>query len=193
MSTLTYHIAQVSLIVLLSTSFMADAQQTSGSDRTEISTSLQGPTKPVTAQTFATQAAIIGKAEIELGQLAMRNGQDASVKDYGQRMVKDHTAADAQLKTIAGKENLALPTELDAEHRAVRQKLSSLTGADFDVAYRAEMAKGHDRAVALFEAASQTPTLPEELRQFAASTLPTLQQHQEKAHSLGEDDHSAHR
>src|SRR3954471_21096006 len=129
-----------------------------GPSEDTLQTSIKGPTKPVTAQTFASQAAIISKAEIELGQLAVRNGKDPSVKQYGQRMVKDHTAADSQLKPIAAKENLTLPPDLDAEHRAIRQKLSSLQGEDFDVAYRAEMAKGHDRAVALFESAAQTTT-----------------------------------
>ena len=46
------------------------------------------------------------------------------------------------------------------------------------------MANGHDKAVALFESASQQPQMPGELKQFAASTLPTLEQHQEMAHSL---------
>ena len=151
-----------------------------------MSASQRGPTQPVTAQTFASQAATIGKAEIELGQLAMQNGKDASIKQYGQKMVKDHTAADAKLKSIAAKDNLTLPSDLDAEHKAVKQRLSSLKGEEFDAAYRAEMAKGHDTAVALFESASQTNTLPDDLRQFAASTLPTLQQHQDMAHSLGE-------
>ena len=145
------------------------------------------PATPVTAQTFASRAATMSQAEIEFGQLARKNGQDESVKTYGQRMIKDHTAADAKLKAIAAKENLTLPTNLDAEHRTAKAKLASLHGEAFDAAYRAEMAKGHDRAVALFASASQATTLPSDLRQFAASTLPTLQEHQKLAHSLGED------
>lgn len=138
----------------------------------------------LTAQSFATKAATIGKAEIELGQLATRNSEDKNVQKFGQQMVKDHTAADAKLKSIASQENLVLPTDLDAEHKAVKQRLSALKGDAFDAAYGAEMAKGHDKAVALFESASKSTTLPEELRQFAASTLPTLRAHQEQAHSL---------
>jgi putative membrane protein len=48
------------------------------------------------------------------------------------------------------------------------------------------MANGHDKAVALFESASQQAQMPGELKQFAASTLPTLQEHKEMAHSLHE-------
>ncbi|HKS57555.1 MAG TPA: DUF4142 domain-containing protein [Steroidobacteraceae bacterium] len=142
--------------------------------------------KAVTPQSFASQAAIIGKAEIELGQLAMKNTQDASVRTYAERMVKDHSAADKKLQAIAAKENLQLPKTLDPEHEALKTQLQGLKGEDFDRAYSKAMASGHDKAVALFESASQQTTMPPELKQFAASTLPTLEQHQEMAHSLHE-------
>jgi putative membrane protein len=140
--------------------------------------------KTVTPQSFATQAAVIGTAEIELGQLALQNSQDTAVRVYAQRMVKDHQAADAKLKKIAGAENLTLPQSLDAEHQALKQKLSDLTGEAFDREYAKAMAKGHDKAVALFESASQAAQMPSELKEFAAATLPTLKQHMEMAHEL---------
>ena len=142
--------------------------------------------KAVTPESFASQAAIIGKAEIELGQIALKNAQDEGVRKYAQRMVKDHGAADKKLKAIAAKENLQLPQSLDAEHESLKIKLQSLKGEDFDRAYMNAMAKGHDKAVALFESVAQQPQMPGELKQFAASTLPTLEQHKEMAHSLHE-------
>ena len=148
----------------------------------------QGATtmKSVTPQSFASQAAVIGKAEIELGQIALKNTQDEGVRKYAERLVKDHSAADKKLKAIAAKENLQLPQSLDPEHEALKSKLQSLKGEDFDRAYLKAMANGHDKAVALFESASQQPQMPEDLKQFAASTLPTLEQHKEMAHSLHE-------
>ena len=140
--------------------------------------------RTVSPQSFAMQAAVIGKAEIELGQLAQEKSQDQSVREYAQRMVKDHEAADAKLKQIAGQKNLMLPDSLDAEHAALKEKLSSLKVAAFDREYVKAMAKGHDKAVALFEAASQAPQMPAELKEFAASILPTLKQHDAMAHSL---------
>jgi putative membrane protein len=142
--------------------------------------------KAVTPESFASQAAVIGKAEIELGEMALKNTQDEGVRKYAERMVKDHSAADKKLKAIAAKENLQLPQSLDPEHQALKTKLQSLKGEEFDRAYVNAMAKGHDKAVALFESASQQPQMPGELKQFAASTLPTLEQHQEMAHSLHE-------
>jgi putative membrane protein len=140
--------------------------------------------KSVTPESFASQAAIIGKTEIELGQIALKNTQNADVRKYAERMVKDHSAADKKLKAIAANEDLQLPQSLDQEHQSLKTKLQGLKGEDFDREYVNAMAKGHDKAVALFESASQQAQMPAELKQFAASTLPTLEQHKEMAHSL---------
>jgi putative membrane protein len=142
--------------------------------------------KSVTPQSFASQAAVIGKAEIELGQIALKNTQDENVRTYAERMVKDHSAADQKLKAIAAKQNIQLPQSLDPEHQSLKTKLQGLKGEEFDRAYAQAMAKGHDKAVALFESASQQAQMPDDLKRFAASTLPTLEQHKEMAHSLHE-------
>jgi putative membrane protein len=144
--------------------------------------------RTVSPQSFATQAAVIGQAEIELGQLAAQKSQDKDVREYAQRMVKDHKAAAAKLEQIAKQTNLLLPESLDAEHEALKAKLSALQGDAFDREYAKAMAKGHDKAVALFEAASQASPMPAELKEFAASTLPTLKEHDKLAHSLNADE-----
>jgi putative membrane protein len=151
-------------------------------DRTRTTQSPMSRT--VTPQSFATQAAVIGRAEIELGQLALQQTQDQGVRDYAQRMVKDHQAAAAKLQQLAGQESLDLPQSLDAEHEALKAKLSDLQGAAFDREYARAMAKGHDQAVALFESASQASQMTPELKEFAAATLPTLRQHMAMAHEL---------
>lgn len=165
---------------------MPDRTTPGATDRAAMPAPDRGTTKTVSPQSFATQATVIGKAEIELGQLAMQKSQDENVRKYAQRMVNDHTAADAKLKKIATQENLSLPQTLDPDHQAVKQKLSSLQGEAFDREYAKEMAKGHDKAVALFESASQAPQMPAQLKEFAATTLPTLEKHREMAHSLHE-------
>jgi putative membrane protein len=140
--------------------------------------------KAVTPESFASQAAVIGKAEVELGQIALKNSKDEGVRKYAERMVKDHGAADKKLTAIAAKQNMQLPKALDQEHESLKMKLQGMTGEQFDREYVKAMAKGHDKAVALFESASQQPAMPADLKQFAASTLPTLEQHKEMAHSL---------
>lgn len=143
--------------------------------------------KGVTPQSFASQAAVLNKAEIELSQLALKNTKNEETRIFAERMIKDHTAASEKLKKIAQAKNISLPQSLDAEHKATQQKLASLEGDAFNRAYRQEMAKGHDKAVALFESAAQDKQMPEELREFAASTLRTLKDHQEDAHDMHEE------
>ena len=55
--------------------------------------------KPLTAQSFATQVTVINKAEIELGEMALKSSKDAVVQKFAQRMIDDHTSADKQLKS----------------------------------------------------------------------------------------------
>lgn len=162
----------------------ADAESSSVSTPHQREVTDVGKAKSLTPESFASQAAIIGKAEIELGQIALRNTKDEDVRKYAERMIKDHNAADKKLKTIAANENLKLPQSLDREHESLKMKLQGMTGEDFDREYVKAMAAGHDKAVALFESASQQPQMPVELKQFATSTLPTLEQHKEMAHSL---------
>lgn len=71
-----------------------------------------GSMMPVTSQSFVTQAATTDMAEIELGQLAMKNSKDDAVKKFAQQMVKDHTASSTKLKALASKDNLTLPKAL---------------------------------------------------------------------------------
>jgi putative membrane protein len=143
-----------------------------------------GAMKRVDSQSFVSQAATTDMAEIDLAQLAMSKTEDDSVRKFASQMVKDHTATSTKLKGIAAKNNLTVPTTLDPEHAAVKTKLTKLSGKEFDAAYGMEMAKGHDKAVALFESASQAPAVADDLKSFASSTLPDLRKHQSMAHGL---------
>lgn len=154
---------------------------TAGADRTGASMKSMSP------ESFASQAAVLNKAEIELSQLALKNTKNEETRLFAERMIKDHTAASKKLEKIAQEQSISLPKSLDAEHQATKQKLASLEGDAFNREYRKEMAKGHDKAVALFESASQDKQMPEELREFAASTLRTLEDHQEDAHDMHEE------
>lgn len=140
----------------------------------------------MTPESFASKAAVMNKAEVELSQLALKNTKNEETRLFAERMIKDHQATEEKLKKVAQQENISLPQSLDAEHQATKQKLSTLQGETFDREYRKEMAKGHDRAVALFESASQSEQMPEALRDFAASTLRTLESHQDRAHDMYE-------
>lgn len=125
---------------------------------------------------FMKNAAIGGAAEVELGTLATQRASRPAVRDFGAKMVKDHGAMNAELATLAKSKGVDVPTALDPAHQAVRDRLMSLQGSDFDRAYMQEMVKDHTQDVAEFEKASQTAS-DSELRGWAAAKLPTLREH----------------
>ena len=128
------------------------------------------------SDTFVTKAAQGGMAEVKLGELATKNASNQSVKQFGQRMVDDHSKANDQLKSIASKKSITLPSDVSAKQQADYDKLSKLNGAAFDRAYMMMMVKDHKEDVAEFEKASRMETDPD-VKSFASSTLPTLQEH----------------
>src|SRR4028119_935998 len=80
-------------------------------------------------QKFAMNAAEGSMLEIQAGQLAVKNASSQAVKDFGQRMVTDHTKASQQLTQIASQKAMTLPKELSADHRQHRDQLPQEHGA----------------------------------------------------------------
>lgn len=135
-------------------------------------------------ESFVKKAAVAGRAEIELSKLALEKTSTPQIREFAQRMVKDHTAAATELKTIAQSKNIAVPSELDKEHEQTAEKLRNLNGADFDAAYVDAMQKDHEKAVNLFTAAAADEKLDKQLQQFASKTLPILRGHQHDVHGM---------
>lgn len=135
------------------------------------------PTGRMTADAkFAMMAAMGGMAEVEMGRLAAQRGGSEDVRQYGQRMVDDHTRANEELMRVASAKGMTLPTAPDPKHRAEAQKLSALAGERFDREYVKMMIKDHKKTLSEFqkEAARGADA---ELKAFAAATLPALQEH----------------
>lgn len=125
---------------------------------------------------FMDAAAQGGMAEVELGQLAQQNGQSQEVKDFGKKMVEDHSKANDQLKQLASQKGVTLPSDMDAKDKATKAKLEKLQGAAFDRAYMNDMLTDHKKDVAEFKHESVAAKDPD-LKNWAGQTLPTLQDH----------------
>jgi putative membrane protein len=138
---------------------------------------------PTDVNGFMTRAAEGGMAEIETGKLAVSKAQNAEVKQFAQQMIADHTRANNELKTLAGKKNVTLPTGLDPMHQAMAAKLSGLTGAEFDREYMRGQVEDHERTVALFQAQADNGA-DAEAKAMAAKTLPNLKMHLEMARKI---------
>lgn len=111
---------------------------------------------------FLRKAAEGGMAEVQLGQLASQKASGSDVKDFGSKMVTDHTELNNDMKPIAESMGVMLPKKVNAKDQAEYDKLNGLSGNDFDTEYITYMVKDHHADLREFrmEAASTTdPTL----------------------------------
>ncbi len=125
---------------------------------------------------FMNSAAPGNMAEVELGKMAASKAQNPEVKAFGQKMVEDHTKANDELKQIAAQKKVMLPPDVMPAHKQLMEKLSKLSGADFDKEYVAAMVEAHEKDVAAFENVSKTAA-DADVKAFATKTLPTLKMH----------------
>jgi len=149
------------------------------------STNAMGTAKHMTAseRMFIRKAAEGGKAEVELGKLAQEKAESPEVKQFGERMVNDHSKANDQLKEVAQKEGVTLPTKLDAKDAATKARLEKLSGEAFDRAYMKDMVADHAKDVREFKNEAKNGKDPD-VKNFAAQTAPTLEDHLKEAKNI---------
>jgi putative membrane protein len=150
-----------------------------------MATALAGPAfaQQMSAQDFVNMAAVGGMFEVQSSELALTKSQDQAVKDFAQQMVTDHTAANERLMTLASEQQLTVPSELDEKHQQRVDTLNNANAQNFDPVYGQFQVEAHQEAVQLFEGYSQQGD-NDALKAFATETLPTLQQHFDKAKTL---------
>jgi len=129
-----------------------------------------------TDEHFFTEAARGGMAEVALGELATKRAANEDVKKFGQHMVEDHGKANQELNTLAASKKVTLPNEISSEAEVLQDRLSKLSGAEFDRVYMEEMVKDHKKVIGLFEKQAEHGMDPE-AKSWAAKTLPTLKEH----------------
>jgi putative membrane protein len=140
-------------------------------------------TTPSTADTIFVRKASQGNAkEIALGRIAITKGRSQAVKQYGQLIVHDHSAANRKLQGIASNAHLQWsPTGPD--QRMAAQSLRAKQGASFDRAFAQRMVADHQKTIAMFQKEVRNGRDPA-IKAYARETLPTLQEHLRKAKAL---------
>ncbi len=135
------------------------------------------------AVNFAQEAASGGMMEVQLGNIAQKNSNNKSVQDYGKMLVDDHTSANNNLKDIASKKNINLPTTVTSDQQDKIDKLSKETGTQFDKDFISMAVDDHQNDIDKFKKAEEN-IQDADLKDFIAKTLPTLQKHLDKAKEI---------
>jgi putative membrane protein len=133
---------------------------------------------------FLREAAGANLMEIRLGQLALSRASNSSVKQFGQRMVTDHTRLEQELSSLVAGSGNVLNAALSTEHYAKINQLQNLTGQQFDQAYITMMIQAHQADAARFQSETRDGDSPR-VRDLAAKALPVLQQHLSLAQDVG--------
>src|SRR5690606_22892191 len=108
---------------------------------------------------------------------------NTQVKEFAAMLVKDHEGVNASLKTLASGKGITLPTTVkDSEQRDLSD-LREKSGADFDKEFMDMMVDLHQEDVNRLEKMADNAE-DAQIRNFAASNLPKMKQHLEKAKSI---------
>ncbi len=133
---------------------------------------------------FAKMAAQGGIFEVKSSEIALQKTHNMQVMNVAKRMVKEHSAANAELMTVAQDNKMTLPTETDPMHKAIIAKLSRLSGTAFDKAYMASQETAHTQTVELFEKEISMGKNGG-LTAFATKNLPEIEDHTRMIYQVG--------
>lgn len=128
----------------------------------------QGNSLSMKDKSFMKDAAKGGMMEVEMGQMAQKQGKSDDVKKFGSRMVADHSKANNELMGIATKKGVNLGNE--------KPKMDKMDGANFDKEYIASMVKDHEKDLSEFQSEAKNGSDPE-VKAFAAKTSEVIKKH----------------
>ena len=188
-------VAVLPVVLLAALSFACNTENLNRTNEPTVGTT--GDAISAGDKDFVEDLAIAGKAEVEIGQMAMERAASAEVKQFADMMVKDHAKAGDELKQVAMRHSIPVPAALDPPHQELKTKLSNLKGAEFDREYMNAMVDGHETVVdrlqtrasedrfgddkgAVKPESSDNP-VEADLNQWAAAALPTVRHHLDEA------------
>jgi putative membrane protein len=156
-------------------------------------TSARAQTSPAAGGLTDPQIAMIAvtadSVDIDAGKLAAEKASSKEVKEFGETMVRDHTAVNAKAMALAKKLNVtpeesATSKSLKADGDKMLAKLKGMSGAEFDKAYVDNEVAYHEKVI---EAVTKTlipNTKNAELKALLESAGPIFQSHLEHAKRL---------
>ena len=141
------------------------------------------PDHSMTPEAFVQSVAASDLLEINLGTMAMNKAEAPTVKDFGHRMVTNHTAIQVIIGKIAVAQEITLPTEIAADDMAIVTTLEALSGDEFDKAYMAYLADENPKILAMYRWQYDNCTDPT-VKPFASQTMPIIGTHARLAEAL---------
>ena len=114
--------------------------------------------------------------EIRLGQTAQTKAMNSAVKQFGQRMVNDHTNLQNQVASLVTANKVSVSQAMNSKNQDEFNRVNKISGQAFDSAYMNLMVQAHRQDIANFQTQSQSAKSTQ-VRTLATNSLPVLQQH----------------
>lgn len=113
--------------------------------------------------------------------MAQQNGQNDNVKKFGQTLIDDHSAANQKAMDAARSMGMTPPDGPNAKQKADYNKMSKMSGAQFDRDFATHMVMDHERDIAEYKKGAKQPDAAGE---YAKGQIDVLQSHLQAAKSL---------
>lgn len=133
------------------------------------------------SQAFLKKAIEGNYAEVQMGKLAQQTSQNDNMKQFGQMLSDDHSAANEKALDAAKSMNVTPPDGPNAKQKAMYDRVSKLNGARFDRQFATYMVADHEKDIAEYKKEAKQRDAAGE---YAKGEIPVLQKHLDRAKEL---------
>lgn len=200
----SYRTSDLFVVVLIATIVagglpsLVFAQETPPEDTADVSGKEKAPDAAETAagqdltQRVLSRMHQVNQMEMQAGKLAWEKGNSESVRNYGERLFRDHRFGDRKVTGLAEARGIKLvqpklqSAEAKKRMKEMKQmmaKLKKMEGPSFDDVFLKMMVQGHKHSIQTLRQA--TEKLDEgEVRELVVNLIPILEQHLTLAQNL---------
>jgi len=114
--------------------------------------------------------------EIRVSENASLNASTPEVKKLGAMLMEAHTKMNSEVKALAEKKQVSLPTDLTDEQRKKIEELAEKTGTDYDKKYVEMMKEKHKHAIDTYEKDADECVDPD-IKAWANKSLSEVRSH----------------
>jgi putative membrane protein len=122
-------------------------------------------------------------AEINFAKLALEKSHDKNVREFANKMIKDHEMLQSEMKPLALKFRVKEPSSAPLADHAKYLELKTKSGTDFDRAYVEAMVKDHHDDLQAFMNEENTTKNPQ-LKAAVGKGLSVIKEHTELIDSI---------
>lgn len=125
---------------------------------------------------FVKDAAAANNFEILTSKLAIDKSGNAFIQEFAKEMVQEHQSSQNELRLIADKKGVSLPSDMPKALQIAYNRLARLNGSAFDAAYQSWQKQGHEAASTKFKAEIRNGN-DQDVKAYAVKTLPAVTMH----------------